>query len=273
MNWNQRTVWITGASSGIGEALAGEIGRRGGRMILSGRRADALAQTAAQTDAETLVLPFEATDYAALPSIVEQARSWTGSIDVLINNAGIGQRSLAVDTDFDVYRRLMEIDFFAPVRLTQLVLPDMTARRSGHIVVVNSLSGKIGGPLRTGYAAAKHACQGYFEALRSEVERTYGIDILLVYPGFVRTAIALNALSGDGSRHGQADVNIAGGLDPVEVATAIADAIGARKREIAIADTFGTDLLAMRAQDPEALFDLLGIEGEKAATMVRGTED
>ena len=123
-----KTVWVTGATSGIGEALARGLGERGAAIVVSGRRKDVLDCLACEIAEHTLALPFEATDYAALPDIAEQALAWRDGVDILINNAGVSQRSLAVDTGFEVYRELMEIDFFAPLRLTQLVLPHMIAQ-------------------------------------------------------------------------------------------------------------------------------------------------
>ena len=150
-----RVAWVTGASSGIGAALAKALGDAGWDVILSGRREDALRSMAAEMAGGALVLPFEATDYDALTGVVERAMSWRGGVDLLVNNAGISQRSLGVDTGFDVYRRLMEVDFFAPLRLTQLVLPGMIERRSGAIVAISSLAGRIGSPLRTGYCGGQ----------------------------------------------------------------------------------------------------------------------
>ena len=144
-----RVAWITGASSGIGEALALALGRAGWSLILSGRRVGALQRVAAAVrgaapDTDTLVLPFEATAYDALPGVVADAIAWRGGIDLLVNNAGVSQRSMALDTGFEVYRSLMEVDFFAPLRLTQLVAPHMVERRSGRIVAISSLAGRIG---------------------------------------------------------------------------------------------------------------------------------
>ncbi|MDO9488281.1 MAG: SDR family NAD(P)-dependent oxidoreductase, partial [Sphingomonadaceae bacterium] len=198
MDVKGRTVWITGASSGIGEALARAMSAAGAAVILSGRRVAELDRVAGDTGGDSFVLPFEATAYDALPAIVEKAENWRGGIDMLVNNAGISQRSLGLDTGFDVYRRLMEIDFFAPLRLTQLVLPAMVARGSGHLMAISSVAGKAGSPLRTGYCAAKHAVVGYFDALRAEVDR-HGVGVTVVTPGFVRTSIAANAVQGDGS--------------------------------------------------------------------------
>jgi short-subunit dehydrogenase len=165
-----KIAWVTGASSGIGEALAHVLSKDGWSVILSGRRTKALEAVAASLSTPSLVLPFEATDYEALPGVVERAKAWRGHIDLLVNNAGVSQRSLALDTAFETYKAIMEVDFFAPLRLTQLTAPLMVERGQGRIVAISSLAGRIGSPLRTGYCAAKHALLGYFEALRAEME-------------------------------------------------------------------------------------------------------
>ena len=265
MQFDNATVWVTGASSGIGEALAKGLAARGAYVLLSGRRQEALARVQAEIGARARTLAFEATDYDALPQIVAEAFGWRGQIDGLINNAGVSQRSLALDTQFDVYRRLMEVDFFAPMRLTQLVLPRMVERRAGTLAVVSSLAGRLGVPLRTGYCAAKFACVGYFEALRAEVERAYGIKVSVILPGSVRTQVAVNALGGDGRPRGRSDVNIDEGI-PVETAAAkILDGLAADAREILVAE--GRELLSaqMRATNPEAVFALTADIGAKLA--------
>ncbi len=263
----ERVAWVTGASSGIGEALARELAREGWLLILSGRREAALRAVAAQAGGAALVLPFEATDYDALPGVVAQAIAWRGRIDLLVNNAGISQRSLALDTGFDVYRQLMETDFFAPLRLTQLVVPHLVQRRCGRIVAISSLAGRIGSPLRSGYCAAKHALLGYFEALRAELELAYGVGVTSVLPGSVRTAIAANALQADGSVRGISDENIDAGMDPGAAARMILDGIRNGLREIVVAQ--GGELAAseLRVRDPERLFDGLAREGARLAGM------
>ena len=265
MNLTGKTAWVTGASSGIGEALAIEFSKRGARVILSGRRVDELRRVAKACTGETLVLRFEATDYAALPGVVEKALGWRGGVDLLMNNAGVSQRSLALDTAFETYRRIMEIDFFAPVRLTQLVLPSMVTRKSGHISVISSIAGKAGVPLRTGYCAAKHACVGYFDALRAEIDKAYGVTVSVVEPGSVRTSVATNALNGDGTTRGRSDENIDNGMDPARVAEFILDAIAAGKREIQIAEGMELAAVNLRAQNPDALFDLMAEQGARLA--------
>ena len=260
-----RPVWVTGASSGIGEALARGLAARGAALVLSGRRVDALEALAAALPTPSLILPFEATDLSALPAISERAIAWRGDVDLLINNAGVSQRSLALDTDFEVYRNIMEIDYFAPVRLTGLVLPHMVKRRSGHLAVISSVAGKVGVPLRTGYCSAKHALVGYFDALRAEVEQAYGIGVSVVTPGSVTTQIAVNAFAGDGAKYGQADANIDGGMPAAEAAKIILDGIGAGQREIPVAQGQELAILNLRARDPEQAFDALAAQGASLA--------
>jgi dehydrogenase/reductase SDR family member 7B len=267
MAFQGKTAWVTGASSGIREALAKGLAARGAAVILSGRRTRELERVAAEIDGQSLVLGFEATDYAALPGIVDTAWRWRGAVDLLINNAGVGQRSLARDTELAVYRRVMEVDFFAPLELTQLVVPRMMARRAGQIAIVSSLAGKIGTALRSGYCAAKHACVGYFDALRAEVETAYGIDVSVILPGSVRTAIAINALTADGSPLGRSDPNIEGGMSPDKAAVIILDGLDARQREIPVAEGVELSGLRLRSHDPETLFGLLAAEGARLAAL------
>ena len=266
MPFQDKVVWITGASSGIGAALVRAAAGRGSWVIASGRRVAELKRVTGD-GARALVLPFDVTDYAALPGVVEKAWDWRGRVDVLVNNAGISQRSLALDTDFQVYRRLIEIDYLAPVALTQLVLPRMVERRSGHVAAVSSVAGKVGSPLRTGYSGAKHAIVGYFDSLRAEVEAAYGIGVSVVLPGSVRTSIAVNALTGDGSARGRSDANIDAGMDPAAVAETILDGIDAGKPEIVVADGRELGALQLRAQDPQRLFAALAQEGARLASL------
>jgi short-subunit dehydrogenase len=253
---SSKTAWITGASSGIGEALANEWLARGGSCILSGRNVAALDAVAANAPDRCHILPFESTDFAAIPTLIEKAVGFTGNVDVLVNNAGISQRSLAVDTDLSVYRRIVDVDLLAPIALTQALLSHLTARGSGGVVMISSVAGKAGVPMRTAYCAAKHGLIGYADSLRSEIAGQ-GIRVLVVAPGSVRTGVSRNALSGDGSTRGVSDKAIDNGLDPAEVAKTIWDALKAGKREIVIAEGMEAAIPVMRAQDPEKLFDMV----------------
>ncbi len=259
-----KKVWITGASSGIGRALAIELGQRGARLILSGRNLEALDAVATRIGGDVLILPFEATDPAAVATAANQAIS-AGGVDVLINNAGVSQRSLVVDTQLAVYRTLMEVDFFAPLTLTHAVLPHMIARRSGQIAIVSSIAGKVGTPLRSGYCGAKHACVGYFEALRAEIETAYNIGVSVILPGSVQTDVAVNALSADGQARGRTDANIANGMAVEQAAVIIADGLETEAREIVVAEGFEAQALGLRMSSPDHLFDLLSAEGKRLA--------
>jgi short-subunit dehydrogenase len=265
MRFEGKTVWITGASSGIGQALAEAFAAEGAALILSGRRREALEAVAAVLGGEALVLPFETTDWAALPGAVESAWGWRGGVDILVNNAGISQRSLAIDTAPEVYDRIIEVDLSAPIRLTQLLLPKLAARGGGHIVAISSVAGRLGPVLRTAYAAAKHGLIGYCDSLRAEVETAYGIKVTTVLPGSVRTQVAANALQADGSRRGLSDANIDAGMAPAECARRIVDAVAAGTRELIVAEGAEAFAASLRVQDPERLFDMLSAEGARLA--------
>ena len=174
--------WVTGASSGIGAALARGLAARGAKLILSGRNVAALEAAARDIGPGTMILPFEATDYAALPRMVEEAWNWCGRIDGLVNNAGISQRSLAVDTDFSVYQKIVDVDLLAPIALTQQLLPRMIKAGGGQIVAISSVAGIAGVPLRSAYCAAKHGLIGYHDSVRAENEHL-GLKVLVVAPG------------------------------------------------------------------------------------------
>ena len=214
-----KAVWITGASAGIGEALAVAFAQAGCRLLLSARRQDALERVAARCQGapDVQVLPLDVTDPSALDGALEAAEALIGPVDVLVNNAGVTQRSSADDTDMAVYRSLMEVNYFGAVALTRAVLPGMLARGQGQIVAMSSVAGKVGAPLRTGYCAAKHALVGYCDALRDEVHDR-GVRVLVVCPGFVKTDISLAALQGDGSRHDTMDDDQAAGVPAALVA-------------------------------------------------------
>jgi dehydrogenase/reductase SDR family member 7B len=249
-----KVAWITGASSGIGAALAKAFLSDGGHCILSGRNVAALEEVAGDARERCLILPFDTADTAAIPALVDRAIAFQGQVDVLINNAGISQRSLAIDTDFSVYQQIIGIDLLAPIALTQALLPHLLERGSGQLVMISSVAGKVGVPLRTAYCAAKHGLIGYADSLRSEVAGQ-GVKVLVVAPGSVRTNVSRNALAGDGSVRGVSDKAIDNGIDPDAVARRIWHAVAAGTREMVIAEGPEADLPALRANDPEMLFD------------------
>jgi short-subunit dehydrogenase len=245
--------WITGASSGIGEALARALAARGAGVILSGRNVAAL-EAVARNCADSLVLPFEATDFDQIPAIAERAWSWKGRVDGLVNNAGISQRSLAIETAFEVYQKMIAVDLLAPIALTQALLPRMVKAGGGTIVAISSVAGIAGIPLRSAYSAAKHGLIGYHDAVRAENEHL-GIKVHVIAPGSVRTNVSRNALSADGSKRGVSDAAIDNGLPPEEVAQSILAAVESGQRELILAKAAEHDIAILRRKDPEALFD------------------
>jgi short-subunit dehydrogenase len=252
--------WITGASSGIGAALARALAARGANLVLSGRNVAAL-EAVARDCAETLLLPFEATAFDQIAGIAERAWSWKGRIDGLVNNAGISQRSLAVETSFAVYQKIIAVDLLAPIALTQALLPRMVRAGGGRIVAISSVAGIAGVPLRSGYCAAKHGLIGYHDSVRAENEHL-GIQVHVVAPGSISTNVSKNALTADGSRRGVSDAVIDNGMPPEESAKAILAAIETGKRELVLATGMEHEIAVLRRHDPEALF-------ERMSAMVR----
>ncbi len=236
MRFQDRVVWITGASSGIGEALAYAFSREGAQLILSGRREAELERVRAACAApdRTRVLPLDLQQLDALPAKAAAAEALFGRIDILVNNGGISQRSRGAESSMVVEKAVMDTNYFGTLALTKAVLPAMLARRSGHIVVVSSLAGYLSTPMRSAYAASKHALQGWFNSLRSEVHPD-GIAVTMICPGFVRTNISQNALAADGSKHGKLDNYIARGMSAETCAAKSLNAIANRKEEALIA--------------------------------------
>lgn len=233
MRFKDQIVWITGASSGIGEATAYAFAREGARLVLSSRRAAELERvraTCARPD-EHVIVPFDFTRIDSFAGVVNDVLQRCGHIDILINNGGIGQRALALDAAPEIERTLMEVDYFAPVALTKAVLPAMRSRRKGHVVVISSVMGYVGTPGRSTYAAAKHALHGYFDSLRAELFRD-GIPVTIVCPGYVRTAVSDNALGPRGEKHGRTDSHTSRGIAPERCADAIVRGVARRREEI-----------------------------------------
>jgi short-subunit dehydrogenase len=211
MNFQDKIVWITGASSGIGEALAYEFSKRGASLILSARRGKELERVCAQcTDpARTKILTLDVADLESIPQKAAEARALFGRIDMLVNNAGITQRGRVVETEMVALQRVFQVNFFGAVALTKAVLPEMLERRAGHIVVISSLAGKLPVPKYAAYCASKHALQGYFDSLRGEVAHS-GIKVSLILPGFVESKLSENSLDAHGNPRGKpASVNYA----------------------------------------------------------------
>jgi dehydrogenase/reductase SDR family protein 7B len=252
--FNNQCWWITGASSGIGKAIAQALAARGASLILSGRNVAALEAVAQDCD-DALVLPFEATRFDDIPAITNQAWAWKGQIDGLVNNAGVSQRSLAIETDFKVYQQLIDVDLLAPIALTQAVLPKMVAAGGGRIVAISSVAGIVGVPMRSAYCAAKHGLIGYHDTVRAENEHL-GLQVHVISPGSVSTNVAINALTAGGTKRGVSDAAIDNGMPPAESAEQIISAIESGTRELILATGTEYDIAQLRRHNPEALFDL-----------------
>lgn len=228
-------VWITGASSGIGEALAYHLSALGHSLILSARRTEMLEKVKGQCahPEKVALVPLDLALWQAMKDVVKQGLNCFGHIDVLINNAGLSQRSLIANTQMEVYDKLMQVNYLGTVALTKALLPHWIDNKSGHVVTVTSLMGRFGSPYRSGYCGAKHALHGFFDVLRMEHEKD-GLSVTLVCPGFVNTNVARNAVTGDGTAQGHQDQATEGGMAPETFAGTLWKAVLAKKFEVYI---------------------------------------
>ncbi len=234
--FKDKVVWITGASSGIGEALAYRFNAEGARLILSSNEPAELKRVKSRLPnkgTETMLLPLDLNKISSLALRSKKALERFGHVDVLINNGGISQRALAKDTCIPVDVKIINTDFLGHVAVTKAVLPSMLSRQSGHIVVTSSIMGKIYTPLRSTYSAAKHALHGFFDSLRAEVCAD-NIHVTIVCPTGVQTGISLNAVTGTGQKYGKMDEVMSKGLTADECADRIIKAIVAKKEEVII---------------------------------------
>ena len=221
-----KVVWITGASSGIGEHLAYEFSVQGATVVLSARSEDKLKEVQSQLKypEKSLIEAMDVADHNAIQSHYHTIKSHVGPIDILINNAGISQRSSVAETLLNVDKRLFDVNFFGNIAVTKAVLPDMMERGTGHIVVISSVAGKMSTGYRSSYSATKHALHGWYDALRAELGDT-GVSVNMICPGYIRTEISVNAINGQGGKHGEMDPNQDAGMDPVLCAQKIIKAI------------------------------------------------
>jgi dehydrogenase/reductase SDR family member 7B len=243
--FKDKVIWITGASSGIGEALAMAFAKLGARLVLSARREDELKRVAKATqlpELDLLILPFDLSTTSNASGLAAQVMNKFGRVDILINNGGMSQRSEAMETNENIERQLMEVNYFSAVNLSKAVLPYMKRQKSGQLVVISSIAGKFGFYLRSSYSAAKHALHGYFESLRLETEKS-GIKILIVCPGKVKTAVSLNAITSSGAAHNAMDASHKEAMSAEECARQIVSAITAKKEEIFVG---GKELLLVK---------------------------
>ena len=236
MNFQNKVVWITGASSGIGRALAQELSNLDALLIISARNKSALeiVKNSCKNPDNVWVLPLDLKEHTSFVKTTVTALQIFGRIDILVNNGGISQRSLAKDTLVSVDEKIMKVNYTGTIALTKALLPHFIERQQGHIVVTTSIVGLIGTPLRSSYAASKHALHGFFDSLCAEVYND-NIAVTLICPGFVSTNISMNALVGDGTSQQKMDVATANGISPERFAKLMAKAIHKKKEEAYIA--------------------------------------
>lgn len=228
-------VWITGASSGLGEALAYEFAAQGANLVLSARNVQELerVQSNCAKDVQILIQPLDVEQHDAIPTVATKVLQQVDHLDLLINNAGISQRALVKDTPLELDKKLMAINYFGTIALTKAVLPAMLTKKSGQIVVISSLVGKIGSPLRSTYAASKHALHGFFDSLRAEVSKD-NINVTIICPGYIHTNVSKNALKADGTPQNTTDDKTAQGLSPEVFAKRALKAIRRHQQEVGI---------------------------------------
>ncbi len=235
MNFTNKVVWITGASSGIGKSLALAISKQNAFLILSSRNEVKLneVKSACFNPENVKIIPLDLENYTNFSSKVSDAINCFGNINVLINNAGISQRSLVKETSIAVDKRIMNINYMGTIALTKAVLPHFIESNNGYFITITSIVGKIGTPLRSSYAASKHALHGFFDSLRAEVYQN-NIKVTLVCPGFVQTNVSLNALTGDGTPQNKMDTATENGLSSEKFAKHFITAIKKEKQEVYI---------------------------------------
>jgi|TARA_B110000261_G_scaffold162027_1_gene204765 short-subunit dehydrogenase len=232
IDYKNKTVWITGASSGIGRALAIQFSAMGANLILSARNNEKLLETLNMCSHQLQIklLPLDLEDYESVGRKSNTALALFGGIDLLINNGGISQRGMAVDTPISVDKKIIDINYFGTVALSKAILPHFIEKKSGQIAVTSSVVGKFGSPLRTSYAASKHAIHGFFDSLRAEVNQ-YNIGVTIVCPGPINTNISENAITASGKSQNKKDDAIAGGISPEVLAKKYIKALQKNKQE------------------------------------------
>jgi dehydrogenase/reductase SDR family protein 7B len=236
MKFRNKTVWITGASLGIGEACAYAFAKKGANLIISARREEQLnkvKENAEKYGVKCFVVPLDLTDTKNIGEKVKEVINQIGNIDVLFNNGGISQRSYFYETPLDIDRKVMEIDYFGHIALTKAVIPYMLENGSGHLAVNTSITGKFGFPLRSAYSASKHALHGFFDSARAELYFK-NIKVTILVPGRINTEISMSAITKDGSAHGIMDHGQSGGMPVEKCASIIVRSIEKEKKEVLI---------------------------------------
>lgn len=248
--FKDQVVWITGASSGIGEAMARDFVKRGAQVILTARREDRLTELAAELNQNhsaprAKILPADLALIDAIPELAKKALALFGRIDVLFNNAGVSQRGFVADTSFEIEHAMIKIDLLSPIALTKAVLPHFISRKSGRILVTSSLMGDLELPGSATYSCVKHGINGYFYSLAFELE-SVGIFVQVLQPGFVKTEISESAITASGKLHGKMDATHSNAMTAAEFSKKVFSKIERGDTSIIVAGKEGLALYARR---------------------------
>ncbi|MCY1722163.1 SDR family NAD(P)-dependent oxidoreductase [Prolixibacteraceae bacterium Z1-6] len=236
MNFTNKTIWVTGATSGIGRAVAIEISAKNVNLILSGRNEQALGETASVCEKKgstTLIVPFDLGDEKSVNAAAKTVLDKGVRVDALYQFGGISQRSFVSETPVSVDRKIFEINYFGTIALTKLVLPEMIKNGGGQIAVTSSIVGKFGFPYRSSYSASKQALHGFFESLRAE-NVPNNIAVSVIIPGRIKTNISVNAVNKDGKTHAKMDVGQDTGMSAEKCAKIICKKLKKEKKEILV---------------------------------------
>ncbi|XP_076816932.1 dehydrogenase/reductase SDR family protein 7-like [Clavelina lepadiformis] len=240
-----KVVLITGASSGIGKACSFKFHRHGCKVVLCSRNKAELIKVKESLELQTTALGVKAItpevhilDLSDISHVEKNVQNIIeasgGKIDIVINNAGVSYRGHVTSTQLEVFQKVMDVNFLGQVAVTKAVLPYMVKSNSGHIISIGSVQGKIAVPHRAPYTASKHACQAFYDSLRSEVAHN-NIHVSVVNPGYVKTNLSHSALTDDGSSYGKLDETTAKGLHPDVIAKFVVQSVILKKKEIMVA--------------------------------------
>jgi short-subunit dehydrogenase len=258
MNFTNKVIWITGASSGIGKAMALEFSKLKTKLILSSRNLQELenVKNECNSSSEVAILQLDLEDYSHFPKKVTEAIALFGHVDILVNNGGISQRSKAIDTAILVDKKIMDVNYFGTIALSKALLPYFISQKSGQFVVITSVVGKVATPVRSSYSASKHALHGFFDSLRAEIFE-HNLFVTLICPGYVKTNISMNALTGTGAPQNKMDTATNNGLTPSNFSKKALKAIYAKKNEVYIAGSREKSAIYLKRFFPKLLAKLI----------------
>ena len=236
MNFSEKRIWITGASSGIGKAIAIELSSKNTQLILSGRNEKELnivGDLCRDNGCSAVIVPFDLGDNTSIGKAVKTVFEKGTNIDCLFHFGGISQRSLVNETPLSIDRKILEVNFFGTIALTKAILPEMIKNGGGHIAVTTSIVGKFGFPYRSSYSASKHALHGFFESLRAENSKN-NIRVSMIIPGRIKTNISLNAIDKSGNSYNTMDPGQLNGFSVTKAARQICRKLKREKKEIMV---------------------------------------